>query len=53
MRKAYDELDQVLDVLQRARFRVLEDQVEKRKIELLMRARQPNRPNARPKPQLQ
>jgi hypothetical protein len=55
MRKAYDELDQVLDVRQRARFRVLEEQVERRKIELLMRARQQNRPNNRPlpKPQLQ
>lgn len=49
MRKAYDELDQVLDVRQRARFRVLEEQVERRKIELLMRARQQNRP----RPQLQ
>lgn len=47
MRKAYDELDQVLDVRQRARFRVLEEQIERRKIELLMRARQQNRP--RPK----
>ena len=55
MRKAYDELDQVLDVRQRARFRVLEEMVERRKIELLMRARQQNRPNNRPlpKPQLQ
>ena len=47
IRKTYDELDQVLDVRQRARFRVLEEQVERRKIELLMRARQQNRP--RPK----
>jgi hypothetical protein len=55
MRKAYDDLDQVLEVRQRARFRVLEEQIERRKIELLMRARQQNRPNARPlpKPQLQ
>jgi hypothetical protein len=44
MRKAYNELDQVLDVRQQARFRVLEEQVERRKIELLMRARQQNRP---------
>lgn len=43
-RKAYNELDQVLDVRQQARFRVLEEQVERRKIELLMRARQANRP---------
>lgn len=55
MRKAYDDLDQVLEVRQRARFRVLEEQVERRKIELLMRARQQNRPNGRPlpKPKLQ
>jgi hypothetical protein len=48
MRKAYDDLDQVLDVRQRGRFRVLEEMVERRKIELLMRARQQNRP-VRPK----
>ena len=48
LRKAYDELDQVLDVRQRARYRVLEEQVERRKIELLMRARQQTRP-LRPK----
>jgi hypothetical protein len=47
LRKAYNELDQVLDIRQQARFRVLEEQVERRKIELLMRARQQNRP--RPK----
>src|SRR6185369_5011709 len=49
-RKAYNELDQVLDVRQQARFRVLEEQVERRKIELLMRARQQNRP---PRPKIQ
>jgi hypothetical protein len=37
--RAYAAIDQVLDVVQRARFRVLEDEVERRKIELLMRAR--------------
>ena len=50
LRKAYDDLDQVLEVRQRARFRVLEEQVERRKIELLTRARQQNRP-VRPKVQ--
>jgi hypothetical protein len=35
----------VLDVYQQARFRVFEEQIERRKIELLMRARQQNRPN--------
>jgi hypothetical protein len=45
MRKAYNALDEVLDVRQQARFRVFEDNIERRKIELLMRARQQNRPN--------
>ena len=43
MRKAYHALDEVLDVRQQARFRVFEEQIERRKIELLMRARQQNR----------
>ena len=50
MRKAYAALDEVLDVRQQARFRVVEEQIERRKIELLMRARQQNRPT-RPPPQ--
>ena len=45
MRKAYNGLDEVLDVRQQARFRVFEEQIERRKIELLMRARQQNRQN--------
>lgn len=45
MRKAYLAIDDVLDVRQQARFRVLEEQIERRKIELLMRARQQNRQN--------
>jgi hypothetical protein len=54
MRKAYNALDEVLDVRQQARFRVFEEQIERRKIELLMRARQQSRlnnqqgPNATP-----
>jgi len=53
IRKAYNALDEVLDVRQQARFRVFEEQIERRKIELLMRARQQNRlnqqgPNANP-----
>lgn len=44
-RKAYNALDEVLDVRQQARFRVFEEQIERRKIELLMRARQQNRAN--------
>ncbi|RPJ71576.1 MAG: hypothetical protein EHM24_11940 [Acidobacteria bacterium] len=39
LRKAYEELDQVLDLAQQARFRVFEEQVERRKLDLLMRAR--------------
>lgn len=44
MRKAYNGLDEVLDLRQQARFRVFEEQIERRKIELLMRARQQNQP---------
>ena len=40
VRQAYDALDQVLDLRQRARFRVFEEQMERRKLELLKRARQ-------------
>ncbi len=40
MRRAYTRLDEILDVRQQARFRVLEEQLERRKLELLMRARQ-------------
>ena len=55
MRKAYNALDEVLDVRQQARFRVFEEQIERRKIELLMRARQQNRQNQQgpnPNPQI-
>jgi hypothetical protein len=48
MRKAYDALDGVLDVRQQARFRVFEETMERRKFELLMRARQANRQRANP-----
>ncbi len=40
VRKAYDGVDEVLDVRQQARFRVFEEQMERRKLDLLMRARQ-------------
>jgi hypothetical protein len=43
IRTAYDAVDQVLDVRQQARFRVFEEQMERRKIELVVRARQNNR----------
>jgi hypothetical protein len=51
MRKAYNGLDEVLNLQQQARFRVFEEEIERRKIELLMRARQqqqPVRPNLPP-----
>lgn len=40
IRRAYDSLDEVLDVTQQARFRLFEEQVERRKFDLLSRARQ-------------
>jgi Spy/CpxP family protein refolding chaperone len=43
IRKAYDAVDQVLDVRQQAQFRAFEEMMERRKIELLLRARQNNR----------
>lgn len=39
LRKAYEMVDEVLDVRQQARFRVFEDVIERRKLDLLMRAR--------------
>jgi hypothetical protein len=39
LRKAYEGIDDVLDIRQQARFRVFEEQMERRKLELLMRAR--------------
>ena len=40
LRKAYQDLDWLLDPRQQARFRVFEDQIERRKLELMLRARQ-------------
>jgi DNA repair ATPase RecN len=40
IRKAYDALDEVLDARQQARFRLFEERLELRKMDLLMRARQ-------------
>lgn len=45
LRRAYTALDEVLDPRQRARFRLLEEQLERRKLELLIRARQNRRQN--------
>jgi Spy/CpxP family protein refolding chaperone len=47
-RKAYEAIDAVLDVRQQAQFRVFEEQMERRKLELVTRARQANRANNRP-----
>ena len=40
LRAAYDALDEVLDPRQQARFRLFEEQLERRKLDLIMRARQ-------------
>jgi len=40
LKRAYEALDEALDVRQRARFRVFEDRMEQQKLELLTRARQ-------------
>lgn len=45
LRRAYTSVDEVLDLRQQARFRIFEEQIELRKLALLMRARQQNRPN--------
>jgi hypothetical protein len=45
MQRAVDGVDQTLDVQQQARFRVFEQEIEQRKLQLLMRARQQNRAN--------
>jgi Spy/CpxP family protein refolding chaperone len=42
-KKAYEAVDQVLDVRQQARFRVFEENMERRQLELISRARQANR----------
>jgi Spy/CpxP family protein refolding chaperone len=42
--KAYDAINQVLDIRQQAKFRVFEENMERRKLELVTRARQANRP---------
>ena len=44
VKKAYDAIGQILDVRQQAKFRVFEQLMEQRKLELVTRARLPNRP---------
>lgn len=50
VQKAIAGVDEVLTVRQRARFRVFEEQMERRKVELLTRARQNARPLPRRRP---
>jgi hypothetical protein len=40
LRKAYDAVDELLDVRQQAKFRLFEEQMERKRLDLLMRARQ-------------
>jgi hypothetical protein len=40
LKKAYEGVDETLDVRQQARFRIFEERMEQQKLELLMRARQ-------------
>ena len=48
VRKAYDAINQMLDVRQQAKFRVFEENMERRKLELVTRARQANRKQQKP-----
>ena len=51
LRRSYNSLDEVLDIRQQARFRVLEEQIERRKLELVTRARLNNQQQNRLNPQ--
>lgn len=46
IRRAADAVDQVLDLRQQARFRVFEEMIERRKLDLVLRARQKARQDA-------
>jgi hypothetical protein len=48
IRQAQNDLDEVLDVRQQARFRVFEEEIERRKVELVVRARQDRRQGKAP-----
>ncbi len=48
LRQAYDSLDQVLDVRQQARFRLFEEHIEQRKLELLVRAQRARQQGRKP-----
>jgi Spy/CpxP family protein refolding chaperone len=49
-RAAYDAIDRVLDLRQRARFRVFEEMMERRKLDLVARARQQGQGGSPPGP---
>jgi hypothetical protein len=49
-RAAYDAIDRVLDLRQRARFRVFEEMMERRKLDLVARARQQGQRSSPPEP---
>jgi Spy/CpxP family protein refolding chaperone len=48
--RAYDAIDEVLDVRQRAQFRVFEEMMERQKLDLVTRARQANQAGRRGNP---
>jgi hypothetical protein len=48
--RAYDAIDEVLDVKQRAQFRVFEEMMERQKLDLVTRARQANQAGRRGNP---
>src|SRR6202049_493158 len=48
IRQAQNDLDEVLDVRQQARFRGVEEEIDRRKVELLVRARQARRQSNEP-----
>lgn len=48
IRKAHDAVDETLDTRQQARFRLFEENMERRKLELVARARQANRARKQP-----
>jgi hypothetical protein len=50
VRTAYSAIDAVLDLRQRARFRIFEEMMERRKLDLLARARQLSGRQAAPRP---
>jgi hypothetical protein len=49
VKKAYEAIDQVLDVRQQAKFRAFEEQMEQRMLQLVTRARQANRLRQQPR----